>query len=596
MIARIRKGSSTYAVYDLADDNSEIDRVSVAMIDNNQNGNIGLAPIRFESINGVNNKMLFDITGRISLREYACKNITQNEFREMVTCLVESIEGFEEYMIDLAQVMLDIDNVYINELDRSVSFICIALKDVTQQGNLERFFRELLENSRVVNVNNNEKNYFHAVWNVVQSGSGFSLDNIMTAIKGVGGVGAPAMNAPAMNRPAAPNQPAQPASAPMAAAAPASVGMGMPASAPSNGQNGLSGGNMGVGGFGAAPVNNFEQTVTVNPATSVSMAPQPVQEEEKSGGLFGRKKHKKDKKEVKKSSGGLADRLKNKGAAASGEQPQQPEQQIPQPAAQQPVAQPAQPAFIGGTTVLGGGVNTPTPVQPPQQNNTQPQSFGMGGNNNPMSQPQSFGMGGNNNPMPQSQSFGMGGNNNPMPQSQSFGMGGNNNPMPQSQSFGMGGNNNPMPQSQSFGMGGNSNPVPQPQSAPAPVQTAGSPGTTVLQQPAAASKDTTVLVSNERTAYLIRTANGDRVELTKSEVKLGRDRADMDYCVNNNTNVGHFHARILVEADGYFIIDNNSKNHTYVNDQMIVSGAKTRLLNGAVIKLADEEFKFVLVL
>ena len=42
----------------------------------------------------------------------------------------------------------------------------------------------------------------------------------------------------------------------------------------------------------------------------------------------------------------------------------------------------------------------------------------------------------------------------------------------------------------------------------------------------------------------------------------------------------------------YFIVDNSTTNHTYVNDSMIPANVETQISNGAKIKLADEKFEF----
>ena len=131
VLNRIQKGSNIYAVYELTDSEVKIDRVSLMMINSNQQENIGLAPITFEEMNGIYYKMLFDITGKVTLREYTGKHISQEDFRQMLLNLIDTIEQFDEYMIDVNQILLDMDYVYINAIDHHIAFLCIALKDVT---------------------------------------------------------------------------------------------------------------------------------------------------------------------------------------------------------------------------------------------------------------------------------------------------------------------------------------------------------------------------------------------------------------------------------------------------------------------------------
>ncbi|MDE6087691.1 MAG: hypothetical protein K2G25_04830, partial [Oscillospiraceae bacterium] len=180
MLTRTQKGNNIYAVYELND--AQIDKISFMMINSNQEHNIGLAPITFEEMNGVYYKMLFDVTGKVTLREYIGKHISQEDFRQMLLNLIETIEQFDEYMIDVNQILLDMDCVYINAIDHSIAFLCIALKNVTQAYRPYEFFRTVVQNS-YVNLNINEVSYFNHIWNITSDEKGFSLSNMKAAMK-----------------------------------------------------------------------------------------------------------------------------------------------------------------------------------------------------------------------------------------------------------------------------------------------------------------------------------------------------------------------------------------------------------------------------
>lgn len=184
ILTRIQKGSSIYAVYDLMVPMSALDRLSMMMINHNQNGEIGLAPITLEESSGCCTRMLFDVTGKVTLREYISKNITQQNFRSMLMALIHTLEEFDEYMIDAQQVLMDLDSVFINELDHSIAFLCIAVKDQKIDGNLHEFFKLVVENSRV-STENQEISYFNRVWNVLHNANGFSLQNMKTSMSQV---------------------------------------------------------------------------------------------------------------------------------------------------------------------------------------------------------------------------------------------------------------------------------------------------------------------------------------------------------------------------------------------------------------------------
>lgn len=94
-----------------------------------------------------------------------------------------------------------------------------------------------------------------------------------------------------------------------------------------------------------------------------------------------------------------------------------------------------------------------------------------------------------------------------------------------------------------------------------------------------------------KTASLVRVSNNERVVINKAVFKLGREASFVDYVVNNPV-VGRSHANIISKNDEWFIVDQNSKNHTYVNGIMVTSQVETAIQDGDHIKLGNEEFTF----
>lgn len=58
--------------------------------------------------------------------------------------------------------------------------------------------------------------------------------------------------------------------------------------------------------------------------------------------------------------------------------------------------------------------------------------------------------------------------------------------------------------------------------------------------------------------------------------------------------IGHCHCHIILRGGEYFILDDNSKNHTTVNGTVITPGTEVKIVRGQIIMLADEEFEFKL--
>ena len=191
MLGLISKGNNMYAAYQIAP-GQEIDAVSVAMINSNIEKKTSFAPISLETFNGVYSGVLFDITGKKTVRDFISGNLTQFMFRKLMEGLVNAIDSTEEYMIDITQVLLQPDTVFINEFDYSVSLICLPIKNIEIQSSLYGFFADVVKSSRVT-VLPNEHSYFNSVYNVIATEGSFSLANIRIAIQmdeqpgGVGG-------------------------------------------------------------------------------------------------------------------------------------------------------------------------------------------------------------------------------------------------------------------------------------------------------------------------------------------------------------------------------------------------------------------------
>lgn len=94
--------------------------------------------------------------------------------------------------------------------------------------------------------------------------------------------------------------------------------------------------------------------------------------------------------------------------------------------------------------------------------------------------------------------------------------------------------------------------------------------------------------------HLIRLKNNEKIILNKPIFRIGKERSYVDYFVADNTAVSRSHANIISREGEYFIVDTNSKNHTYVNGKMIQSNAETKIVNGDKIRLANEDFEFKL--
>lgn len=98
--------------------------------------------------------------------------------------------------------------------------------------------------------------------------------------------------------------------------------------------------------------------------------------------------------------------------------------------------------------------------------------------------------------------------------------------------------------------------------------------------------------SGKPNPHLIRVRSKERIAINKPVFRIGKERSYVDYFIGDNPAISRSHANIITKEDGYYIEDTNSTNHTYVNEQIIVSGNPVKLERNTKIRLGNEEFVF----
>ena len=100
--------------------------------------------------------------------------------------------------------------------------------------------------------------------------------------------------------------------------------------------------------------------------------------------------------------------------------------------------------------------------------------------------------------------------------------------------------------------------------------------------------------SSSITPMLIRKRNNERIRIDSAVFRIGRKSGFNDYVVADNLGVGHVHCHIVSHDGEYFLVDDNSKNHTYLDGTQIPPSTEVKLSHGQKFRLSDEEFEFLL--
>ena len=92
--------------------------------------------------------------------------------------------------------------------------------------------------------------------------------------------------------------------------------------------------------------------------------------------------------------------------------------------------------------------------------------------------------------------------------------------------------------------------------------------------------------------YLVRVNTEEKIIINKPVFKIGKASRGVDYHISGNGAVSRQHAIILHKGDSYYIKDNKSTNHTYVDQKQLEADEEVLLKNNCTITLGDEDFTF----
>lgn len=105
---------------------------------------------------------------------------------------------------------------------------------------------------------------------------------------------------------------------------------------------------------------------------------------------------------------------------------------------------------------------------------------------------------------------------------------------------------------------------------------------------------TVLLNENHNVHYpsLLRVLTDEVIYINKPVFRLGKEQSYSDYFVSNNSVVSRSHADIVTRGQRYYVMDLNSKNKTYINNQPLAVKVETEIKDGDTLRLANEEFIF----
>lgn len=89
---------------------------------------------------------------------------------------------------------------------------------------------------------------------------------------------------------------------------------------------------------------------------------------------------------------------------------------------------------------------------------------------------------------------------------------------------------------------------------------------------------------------MTRQKTGETICISKPSFWIGKDAANVDYCITDNSAISRRHALVTIQNSSCYVRDNRSTNRVFVNGQALQPDVDTLLSDGDRMRLGDEEF------
>ncbi len=528
------QGTNTFLTYDILPDDV-IDTMSLGMLTNNKIP--GLAPAIFTQMD--NSKYIkYNVSAHISVSQFFSGPVNKKRLIGVFKGIVDAMLSAEEYMIDINSIIMDFDYIFADVSTCETFLICLPINSgEMSQLDLGAFFKNIMFKTQFDQTENCD--HVAKIMNYLNSAPVFSLydfKELLMSIDSNVAVQSASVQPPVQPKVTTsqmPVQPAQPVIQPISVQSTSAQPSVQPQ--PSFAQS------KPVAPPMPTPVQPPKQPIAVpgaSPSASTFVQPPDNQGGKKMSMFDLLRNYSKENAELYK-------KQKEAEKASGNVKVAQP---VKEPKLNKKKEDKNAPAFT-------------VPGQAAAQSNT---SFAIPGQA----------------PAPVNANFAVPGQvAAPVTQTQ---------PQVKSQSI-------PQPSPQPASQSVSQVPIPPVQQVVSPAfQSANFGETTVLG--GGAIGETTVLGAAPTAAqpkpHLIRTKNNEKINLDKPVFRIGKERSYVDYFIGDNPAISRSHANIINRDGKCFIVDTNSKNHTYVNSNMLQSNDEVALNHGDKVRLANEDFEF----
>lgn len=117
---------------------------------------------------------------------------------------------------------------------------------------------------------------------------------------------------------------------------------------------------------------------------------------------------------------------------------------------------------------------------------------------------------------------------------------------------------------------------------------------TILEDDVTMIENDELFFQHEKEYYptLNRISTGEVVKINSSVFRLGKEKSCVDYAIKGNNMISRSHLDIICRKGHYFVFDLGSKNKSYINNRVLPQQQEIEIVDGDILKLANEEFRF----
>ena len=130
-------------------------------------------------------KLVCDITGFITFREYLRRSLDKREFARILSNILENLHEMQERHISLQMLLLNFDYVYVNPATGEIYFVCLPIQDLHLGMSLRDFLLDIIQYCTF--ASGEDMSYVREYISILNNGINFSVFDLAEYVNKLSG-------------------------------------------------------------------------------------------------------------------------------------------------------------------------------------------------------------------------------------------------------------------------------------------------------------------------------------------------------------------------------------------------------------------------